>query len=77
MFYSTTQQRYEWLHAVGFTAHWLSLGIFTGAYIKVGTQTPLLQPHKHCSFAPVALNVGIFTVLAVSFYFEVQVDAAS
>lgn len=32
------------LTAVSFGAHWMGLGIFTGGYITVATQIPLLRP---------------------------------
>ena len=66
-----------YLNAVGFTTHWLAIGIFTGAYIKVGTQTPLMLPHRRCTLAPVSLNVAILLILSVSFYTAVYVNNAA
>jgi hypothetical protein len=59
------------LSQIGFSFHWLSLAIFTGAYISVATQTPLLQSHAVCRFAPYLLISFMALGLCASFYFAV------
>jgi hypothetical protein len=53
--------------AAHFTAHWLALSLFTGVYIKVATQTPLLRDKPILKCFPFLLNIVVLAALLVSF----------
>jgi hypothetical protein len=63
---------------VSFSAHWLSLGIFTGAYIKVATQTPLFRDgQRMCKLLPYILNAVIVLILCGTYYTFAFVHSAT
>lgn len=67
--FPTDSEKYLNLSAVSFSAHWLSLGIFTGAYIKVATQTPLFRGgERTCHSVPFILNAVIVIILCGTYY---------
>jgi len=66
------------LEAVSFISHWLSLGIFTGAYIKVATQMPLFQGGQRiCKYLPYILNITIVLILCGAYYAFAFVHSAA
>ena len=59
-------QDYFW--SAAFTTHWLSVAIFTGQYIGVSTQTPLLLEKRSLKYAPLLLNLFVIAVLVLAAY---------
>ena len=69
--------RINYLWAGAFTAHWISVSIFTGEYIKVSTQTPLLLDKSTLQWCPMAMNVLVLIVLGFCFYGYIFVTQAA
>lgn len=57
----------DYFWATKFTTHWLALSVFTGQYIKIATQTPLLLNKNRCIYCPKFLN--FIVLLTVLLYF--------
>ena len=76
--YPQDSEKYLNLAAVSFSAHWLSLGIFTGAYIKVATQTPLFRGgERMCNMLPLILKAVIVLILCGTYYTFAFVHSAA
>ena len=69
--------RINYLWAGAFTAHWISVSIFTGEYIKVSTQTPLLLDKSTLQWCPMAMNILVLSVLGFCFYGYIYVTQAA
>jgi hypothetical protein len=65
------------LTAIAFSAHWMGLGIFTGGYIKVATQIPLLRSNQKFQWLPSMLNLVIAGILTVLIYIAIFVQNAN
>jgi hypothetical protein len=59
----------KYLQVGGFFAHWFSISIFTGQYIKVATQTPLLLKRLVYPWCPVALDCFVFALMLIPIVF--------
>lgn len=58
----------EVLTAVSFSAHWIALGLFTGEYLTVAYQTPLLRLKTKLAWFPTFLIIFIVGLCAALFY---------
>lgn len=67
----------EFLTACAYSCHWIALGLFTGEYIKVSTQIPLLRDIPKFSWFPLLLNLIILGTLAVTIYGVIFVQGVS
>lgn len=56
------------LLAVSFSAHWIAIGFFTGEYVKVATQVPLLRKTTVMRWFPLLLNLLIWGTLGIAIY---------
>ena len=51
-----------------YSSHWISIGLFTGEYIKVATQIPLLRSTNKFGYFPTLLMLLIVGTLTFSVY---------
>ena len=61
-----------------YSSHWVSIGLFTGEYIKVATQIPLLRENNKFGYFPTLLMLLIVGTLTISIYagFFINVNSA-
>jgi hypothetical protein len=57
-------------------AHWLALGVFTGEYIKVATQVPLIRQKQILNYCPFILIIVVIVTLGFCFFAYVAVAEA-
>lgn len=66
----------EELWAAKFTGHWLAMSIFTGEYLKVATQLPVIRPKPTLGYCPLFLNIFVLLTAVVIFFGYIAVKAA-
>lgn len=67
-FESIHQKKQNALFSISFSAHWIAIGFFTGEYVKVATQVPLLRKTTVLRWLPMLLNLLIWGTLGIAIY---------
>lgn len=76
-YYAERQEARNALQSVAFSSHWAALGVFTGQYIRVATQIPLLRAKAVFGWFPYLLYILIAATCAFFVYAGFFINNAS